>query len=604
MDLPRKAYRLLTPPERREAWGIVAISVVVAMFEALGALSIMPFLAVLADPGQIERNDFLAWVYAATGLDGVQPFLVLLGVASFLLLLVSAGSRALGMYVIVRFSNMRAYSISRRLMETYLRRPHAAILGRHSSEMTQRILGETMSLVNSVYMPMTGLVSNVMVATVLLVLLVTVDPVVAVIAFSTLGICYAAIYVATRSIMTRYSRQRFDSNRMRFRIANETFGGMKILKLLGRETVALARFSRAARDQARSQSKIVVLGQLPRFAIEAVAFGGIILLSLALLIRYGGTEGGGVGEILPLLGLYAFVGYRLMPALQGIYGSLTQLRSGVPPLNAIADDLLDVSDLTPLQTAPPRPLTFSRDIALEGIGFRHEGADAPALEGIDLVLPKGGSLGVVGTTGAGKSTLMDVFLGLLKPEAGRILVDGREVGADAMRAWQANMGYVPQDIFLAAGSVAENVAFSMPAQQIDRDRVVTCARMAQLDDFVREQLPEGYDTSVGERGVRLSGGQRQRVGIARALYHDPEVLVFDEATSALDPVTERAVVETIAALGGTKTMLIVAHRLDTIRDCDRILVLERGRMAGLGSYDELREGNAVFRRMLDARAAA
>lgn len=601
--LEKKAYALLTTAERRQFWLVLGFSIVVAFFEVIGTLSVMPFLAVLADPGRIEVNHTLSWVYDSLGFTDKQAFLIFLGGVSFTLMLVSASMRAVGQYIVFRFSQLRGYSISRRLLEAYLRRPYAFYLSRHTGEMSQKLLEETAVLTNQVYQPLTERAAQLVIVVALVSLLVAVNPVVALTALAVLVSCYALIFIVTQGMLRRIGRWRIAANATRFRVAAETFGGVKTLKLLGQERSNLERFGTAALQIAELQAKAQTLGVVPRFGIEAVAFGGIVVLALVLLVQHGDDPGDAVGQLLPLLGLYAFVGYRIMPAMQKVYFATTQMRIGTAVLDAIAEDLSGYDDLPELLEGPASPLPFAREVSLEGVTFRHGGAEAPSLHDITFGLPKGSTLGVVGSTGAGKTTLMDVFLGLLTPEAGAICVDGTPVTPKTLRAWQIGIGYVPQDIFLVDGTIAENIAFGVELKEINFERVKTCARMAQLADFVTGQLPDGYDTMVGERGVRLSGGQRQRVGIARALYHDPDILVFDEATSALDTVTEKAVVETIAALAGTKTMMIVAHRISTIRDCDRILVLEGGRIVAHGGYQELHESSWEFRALVDARTA-
>jgi ABC-type multidrug transport system fused ATPase/permease subunit len=339
---------------------------------------------------------------------------------------------------------------------------------------------------------------------------------------------------------------------------------------------------------------------VPRFAIEAIAFGGVILLALSLMLRYQDSADS-LGHILPLLGFYAFAGYRVMPALQGIYQSLTLLRAGAATVDGIAADLAGRDLLPVLPEIPATPLPFAATVELVNLGFQYPASETASLQGISLTIKAGTTLGIVGPTGAGKTTLVDLFLGLLTPDQGEIRVDGTTVTPQNLRSWQADLGYVPQDIFLLDASVSENIALGRKPEDIDPARVREATRMAQILDFVETQMPQGFATPVGERGVRLSGGQRQRIGIARALYNNPGILVFDEATSALDNLTEQEVVRAINDLSGTKTILLIAHRISTVRDCDQILVMERGRMVGLGRYDDLYRDNATFRSLVDTR---
>jgi ABC-type multidrug transport system fused ATPase/permease subunit len=595
-----KAYRLLEPSERRQAWAVLGVVTVMALFDTLGTVSIMPFLAVLANPGLITANLTLAWLNGELGFTNAEGFLIFLGTASFGLLIVSALVRTLGSFLVNRFTQMRSYSIGTRLLETYLRQPYAWFLHRHSGDLAQELFSEVNVLVVQIYQPATVLIAQSILLVVLVVLLVAVNPVTAVLGVLVLGGCYGAIFLLVRPAMARAGLARTRADQMRYRVAAEALGGIKVVKLLGREAGYRDRFALAAREFGQVQAVSNSLSQVPRYGIEAVAFGGIILLALALMLKYRGSEGGALAHILPLLGFYAFAGYRILPAVQGIYQALTQLRYGASALETVAADLALGKGAAVLPATPAPPLPFTRAVTLSGLSYRYPRAEAASLTDVSLTLPAGTTLGIVGTTGAGKTTLVDLFLGLLTPDQGEIRVDGTPVTPENLRAWQADLGYVPQDIFLLDASVAENIALGLTPDEIDQTRLREAARMAQILDFIETQMPEGFASMVGERGVRLSGGQRQRIGIARALYTSPGIIVFDEATSALDNLTEQEVVKAIGALTGTKTILLIAHRISTVRHCDQILVLDQGRVVGLGSYDTLAAENPAFRRLIDA----
>ena len=597
-----KAYGLLNATERRQAWGIVALVTLVALFDTLGAVSIMPFLAVLANPGMIETNTTLAWLNSVLGGVAPQDFLFILGCASFGLLVLSAAVRATGAFVVNRFAMMRGFSIGSRLMDTYLRQPYAYYLNRHSGDMAKELVSEIGMLVGQVYQPIVMLIAQSVLLLVLLVLLIAVNPTVALVGMLVLGGSYGAIYMLVRRYIGRAGQERVLRYAQRHRLTTEALGGIKTIKLQGREAFYRNEFSMVARRIALLQADTITVSTVPRFAIEAIAFGGVILLALGLMLQYQDGQADSLGKILPLLGFYAFAGYRILPAVQGIYQSATQLRAGVASIEGIAADLAGRDLLPVLPETRSKALPFVDKVELDNLGFQYPVSGAPSLQGISLTIKAGTTLGIVGATGAGKTTLVDLFLGLLTPDTGEIRVDGTLVTAQNLRGWQADLGYVPQDIFLLDASVAENIALGMKPEDIDMVQVREAARMAQILDFVETQMPQGFATAVGERGVRLSGGQRQRIGIARALYSNPGILVFDEATSALDNLTEQEVVRAISDLSGTKTILLIAHRISTVRDCDQILVMERGQMAGLGSYDDLYRDNAAFRRLVDARA--
>jgi ABC-type multidrug transport system fused ATPase/permease subunit len=370
--------------------------------------------------------------------------------------------------------------------------------------------------------------------------------------------------------------------------------------VLGREEFFQRRYSAASEAYTTFQAKNNFVGLLPRYVLEVVAMGSMIGAVLYLL-----SIGNDLVGILPVLALYAFAAYRLLPAAQQIYSSAALIRFTGPSIEILATAVRKLAQSASSEADFPASggrvdgLRFEREIAFENVYFEFPGASDAAAKGLSFSIRKNSSVGVVGTTGAGKSTALDLVLGLLEPTAGRIVVDGVPLQPENLRAWRKKLGYVPQAIYLSDDTIARNIAFGLDSADIDMDRVLSAARLAQIHDFIAG-LPEGYQTGTGERGVRLSGGQRQRIGIARALYQSPELLVFDEATSALDSATEAAIVEEFRLLSGKMTMLIVAHRITTVKDCDLLLLLEGGTVVDRGSYAELLERSARFRQLAAA----
>jgi len=598
------AIDLLTPAERRRAIMLLGLVIAMALLDVIGMASVMPFLAVMANPGMISTYDTLNQLYTRMAFASTDEFLYFLGLVSFSLLVVAALVRIGGQYAVNRYTQMRTHSIGVRLLDTYLRRPYAFYLNRHTGDLAKSLLSEVSQLASQVFTPLSQAIAHSISLIALLILLVIVDPVVALIMATVLGGSYSLVYLTIRRYLGRVGIGRVNANQVRFQVVAEALGGIKPVKLLGREATYVDRFSAASREIARVQSINATLSSAPKFVIEAIAFGGIILLTLGLMAHYGGHQAGALGKVLPLLGLYAFVGYRMLPAVQAIYSAITLLRFGAAALAGIHADFAGRDGLPLLPREPAQALPARATVELRGVTFTYDNAAGAGIKGIDLKIPIGSTLGIVGSTGAGKTTLVDVLLGLLQPQSGEIRVDGVVVTPENLRSWQADLGYVPQDIFLVDASVSENIALGVPASSIDQDRVRECARMAQILDFIEGELPQAFKTSVGERGVRLSGGQRQRIGIARALYNDPAIIIFDEATSALDNLTEQEVMRAVAALSGQKTVIMIAHRMSTVRNCDRIAVLQKGKLAAIGDYDTLYKDNATFRRLVDARDAA
>jgi len=362
------------------------------------------------------------------------------------------------------------------------------------------------------------------------------------------------------------------------------------VKLASLEKVYVQRFASPAQTYAQHQASAQVISQLPRFALEAIAFGGMLLVVLYLMAR-----SGGFAEALPVVALYALAGYRLMPALQQVYGAITQLRFVGPALEALHRDISDFQPFYEYENGNLQPLTQS--IAIKNIFYRYPNAARLALKDVSLNIKARTTVGLVGATGSGKTTTVDLILGLLEPNAGTLEVDGKIIDKSNRRAWQRCLGYVPQQIYLSDDTVAANIAFGVAPEAIDQIAVERAAKIANLHEFVSNEMPDGYKTSVGERGVRLSGGQRQRIGIARALYHNPQVLILDEATSALDNLTEQAVMEAVHNLGHNVTIILIAHRLSTVKECDTIFFLDKGEIHGHGTFEELTLSNERFRAM-------
>ncbi|MCC5870332.1 MAG: ABC transporter ATP-binding protein [Gammaproteobacteria bacterium] len=592
MTIYRKTLSLLTPKEKRRGALVMVMVIVMAVFETAGVASVIPFLAVLGDPDMVHTNPVLAAVYDTFSFQSVDAFLFALGAAAFGLILFSAMFRIFTHYAMNRFIEMRRHSISKRLLETYLRQPYEFFLDRHSSDMSKSILSEVDQLVSKVFRPGLQMVAYSVVLLSIVMLLLVVDPLIALGVAGVVGGSYAAIFLVVRPVLSRLGLERRRANKERFEAAGEALGGIKDIKLLGRELAYLQRFHGPSVRQASTQASNQTISQVPKFLIEAIGFGGILVLALVLMATQGGATGGGLGQVLPMLGLYAFAGYRMLPAAQHIYAGMAKLRFGAAAVDGVCEDLHQREQLAEIHKRAPQALRLEKQITLAQISYTYPNAQKPALEEIHITVPVGSSLGIIGTTGSGKTTLVDLLLGLLRPSEGAIIVDGNAVTSANLRAWQQTLGYVPQEIFLTDTTVAENIALGLPRGKIDRQQVERCARMAQAHNFITSQLPQGYDTLVGERGVRLSGGQRQRIGIARALYHMPDVLVFDEATSALDTITEKAVMEAIESLSSHKTIILIAHRLSTVMNCDQVVLLEQGRLVDQGRYTDLVESRA------------
>lgn len=594
LETLRKLNALLDPRDRGKVGLLAILMIVTAFMQTVGIASVMPFLAVLSDPAMVHDNDMLRIAYDWLGFESTSSFLYFLGLAAFVLFVTGTALQALNQWAITRFTHMQQYELSRRLMGDYLARPFTFFLNRNSGDLAKTVLQETTQAINGALLPMLRLVSQGLLALFIIGLLVAAQPWLAMIVAVSLGGIYGGIYVMARTWLNRIGEDRVEANRERFTAAAEAFAGAKEIRLLGRERDYLERYRHPSKRFASHQANAMLLQNLPQYAIEAIAFGGVLLLVLFLM-----AGDGGLAQALPLIGLYALAGRQLIPAFQKIFQQIASLRFNTAAVDNILKDLGSRPDSTPMieRHDKPKPLAPSMSIEVKGLSYHYPGHEQPALKDVSLEIPARTTVGFVGSSGAGKSTLVDLLLGLLEPDEGQILIDGEPLTRNNARNWQAALGYVPQHIFLADQSVAANIALGVPEDRIDQAAVERAARLANLHNFVTTELPRGYATIIGERGTRLSGGQRQRIGIARALYRDPDVLFFDEATSALDNATERAVMDALHNLSGQKTVVLIAHRLSTVRPCSRIFVFEQGHLMDEGVWEDLSDRSASFQRL-------
>jgi ABC-type multidrug transport system fused ATPase/permease subunit len=583
MQIFRKILFLLSPDERKSAGLLLIMIVLMALLDVIGVASILPFMAVLTNPDIIETNIILNSMFNFSGRFGVennQQFLFILGVLVFLLLIISLGFKALTTYAQTRFIQMRAYSIGKRLVEKYLNQPYSWFLSRHSADIGKTILSEVDQVIGNGINPLMELIAKGMVAISLIILLIIADPKLTLIVGLLLGGAYLLIFYFVRSYLVSSGQKRLVNNQLRFTAVSEAFGGAKEVKVGGLEQTYVKSFSKAALIFAQTKTSSQVIALLPRYILEAIAFGGILLILLNFM-----TQTGGFNSALPIVSLYVFAGYRLMPALQQMYSSFTQLTFTGPALDKLYDDLKNLKQ--PNFNQDSTALSYNKSITLNNIYYSYPNSERTALKNLSFSIPAKSTVGLVGATGSGKTTTVDIILGLLEPQKGTLKVDEKIITKQNSRAWQRSIGYVPQSIFLSDDTVAANIGFGVDPKNINQDMVEKAAKIANLHDFIINEMPKQYQTTVGERGVRLSGGQRQRIGIARALYHQPKILILDEATSALDNVTEKAVIDAVDNLRNNLTIIIIAHRLNTIKQCDVIYKFDQGQLVGQGSFDEL-----------------
>lgn len=594
----RQVHALLSARERLRFFYLVLAALVMTILELAGIGAIVAFMGILAQPDLVLENRWLSRLYHALGFDDSHKFILICGFALLLIYLLRNAFAAFMVWLQLRFVWGTLRSLSNQLLEMYIYSPYQYFLTHNTSEIQRNLLSEINQIVNGVILPATQLITQSIMAVCILALLFWNDPVLAGAITMLFGGAYTLVYFGFRQKLSTIGSRRVAANKLRFKTLSEALSGIKEVRMTGREQYFIDSFTQALSGYTRQMIAGGLIAQLPKHLMESLAFGGILGVTLYIV----GVKQT-VQEVIPVATLYAVAAYRILPAFQQITKALAALQFNRKSLKVISRDLA-LADGHPgaaqIREIRKHPITCEDSIELQDVSFRYPAAETNAVERLTLTIRKNTTTGLVGTTGAGKSTVADIMLGLLIPQSGQVKIDQTPITEQTAPAWQIHTGYVPQQIFLTDDTVASNIAFGVKPDDIDHDALIDAARMAHIYKFVTEELPDSFATVVGERGIRLSGGQRQRIAIARALYHKPELLVFDEATNALDGMTEAIIQQSVRELAGTKTLLIIAHRLNTVKDCDVIHVLEDGKIIASGSYEALMEGCDTFRAMAQA----
>ena len=579
----KKLFLLLTPEERKRLILLLIIVIVMAFLEMIGVASILPFIAVLSNPEVIQTNFFLNKVFKISlnaGVNNEVEFLYLLGLLVFFLLIFSLIFKSFTIYFHLRFIKFTEYRLSKRLIEIYLKQPYSWFLNQNSNELGKNILSEVNLVINGGLSKSLRMISSIFVSLALIILLIFTDPVLAVSIGFSLSLIYILIYQFTKKYLNKIGEDRFKNNELRFKIINELFSAIKIIKLGAFEKIYIKKYSSPGKSYAEHMAASEIVGQLPRYILEAIAFGGIMLSMIYLL-----KKSGNFNSALPVISLYVFAGYRIMPALQQIYASVSYLRFIGPALDKLYKDMFELMSVP--QYRNENNLIFKSSLSLKNISYRYAESTMKSLNNININIDAKNTVGIIGSTGSGKTTIVNIILGLLFPEKGCLYVDGKKLSRNYIKIWQKFIGYVPQNIYLSDDTVASNIAFGVDRKNINQFAVEKASKIANIHNFITHELPKQYDTKIGENGVKLSGGQRQRIAIARALYHNPKLLILDEATSALDNNTEKAVMDAVNNLRKDITIIIVAHRYATIKSCDIIYEIKNGSVVKKGNYNEL-----------------
>jgi len=593
MNLRQKINVFFTKSELKKVSLLFVGILIMGLLEVVGVSAIVPFIAVVVSPELVYENVYLSQIYNFFNFQSVNNFIFFLGVVLILSLLISNGFQAFMTWCITYFINMQGSRLAVRLLENYLMQPYNFFLVRNTSDLGKNILFEVHRATRGVVMQSLIILSKIIIVLFLFLLLIFVNPIIAFSAAIFLGGIYALIFTLVKHKLHNLGLATTKDNFILIKAGNEAMSGIKDIKLRGSEKEFINRFSLPSINIANYQAQKTLIAALPRYLLEIVAFGGIVAIIISLI----SINKGMISTIIPVISLYVMASYRLMPAFQQIYSGLSGIKFDLPAFENIVHEFSGSNVEKKEQVSDSdTPISFDEKLQINKLDFTYESSEIPVLNNLDLTIYPNTTVGLVGLTGSGKTTLVDIILGLLTPESGVILLDELEIDSNNKSAWQKNIGYVPQSIFLTDDTIIRNIAFAVPDDEISIEKAEKAAKMANLHEFITT-LPKQYNTLVGERGIRLSGGQRQRIGIARALYYNPEILVLDEATSSLDGITEEIIIDAIKSLSHKKTIIMIAHRLSTVKECDVIHLINNGKIVDSGTYEHLMTHSDEFRRM-------
>jgi ATP-binding cassette, subfamily B, bacterial PglK len=547
--------------------------------EILSIGAVLPFLAVLTSPDRIFRLSLIQPLIKFLGLTDSSQLLLPLTITFGISALISGAMRLLLLWASTRLSFATGADFSISIYRRTLYQPYAVHIARNSSEIINGISTKANGVIYSIITPFLTLISSSIMLLAILIALLSVDPIVAIAAFGGFGLIYSFIIKMTRHRQLLNSQCIACESTQVIKSLQEGLGGIRDVLIDGSQEAYCKIYRNADNLLRRAQGNSVFISVSPRFGIEAL--GMLLIAILAYLLA---KQPDGIVKAIPVLGALALGAQRLLPVLQGAYSAWANIQGGQASLRDTLELLEQPLPDSASQTTD-KPMRFMDQISFTNLSFRYTSQTPWVLKNLDLKIAKGTRIGFVGVTGSGKSTLLDIFMGLLQPTEGTLEIDGTPISIMNHRSWQSHIAHVPQSIFLSDSTIEENIAFGVPLGKIDHDRVKQAARKAQIAEVI-ENWPKKYKTFVGERGIRLSGGQRQRIGIARALYKQADVIIFDEATSALDNETEQAVMKSIECLGNDLTVLIIAHRLTTLKKCTCIVELADGGIKRIGNYQD------------------
>ena len=594
MSSYKKIFHIFNRKEKSKFIWLAFALLLTGLLEVVGIASILPFMQLIATPNAIEMNKWLSAIYTFFSFESHRQMLIYSGVGIMILIAFSNLFSIFTTWLQYKYSWGVAHNLSTRLLATYINKPYDFFIKTNTTQLRAYIISEVNSLTGGVIIPVIEIFSRAFVSLVIFGLLLKVDTQIALVMCCTLGGAYTLIYLAQKNLLKQIGNHRINMNLLRFQSLQELLDGIKTVMVYNKQRFFYTRYKHASKEFCEVQPKYNLMLAAPRNILEILAFCSILGITIYLFIKFQSIE-----AAIPRLSLYAVAGYRLLPALQKVFAAVAKLRHNLPVLDRLYDDLVkNVDDVeTPSLHLPP--FHFKEVIELDHVNFEYDNSERKVIDDFNLSISAGETVAFIGSTGSGKTTVVDLIVGLLAPTSGKIYVDQVPLNETNIKGWRNNLAYVPQEVFLFDDTVLRNIVFGSPEKEVDFKRLKEITKIVDIYDFITEELPEQFETEIGEKGVRLSGGQRQRLGLARALYAQPKVLVLDEATSALDTITEKGIIESLKRLPKDITIIIIAHRLSTVRHADHIYILEDGKIKDQGTYDSLMDSSNTFKTMVE-----
>jgi ATP-binding cassette, subfamily B, bacterial PglK len=588
-----KLRKLFNRSERIKIGMLFGMMLLAAFLELLGIGMIPAFVAIVADPARVLKYNQFSELYQLLNINNSRDLLIYGGLILIGVYVLKNTYIMIYYYIEARFIFNRRYTFSHKLMTAYMQAPYTFYLERNSSELLRNTNNEVNIMINNVLLPILKVSKELIMGILVVAFLLFAEPTITLIISVVMGGMAGSFLYITRERMNNLGIEAQEYRKGMLKAAQQGFGGIKDARVLNREGEFIETFREMAYQSSQLQLKKTFISSIPRPTVETLSVGGIILIAIIMVLQERP-----ISSIVPIIAMFGVAIVRLIPAINQVTQLLTDLQFNIASVNPVYDDLTLLKDNAKAFRSDRRKkqkLELRTSIVIDNLHYQYPKSTEQALNGVNLEIPFGSAVAFVGSSGSGKTTLADSLLGLLVPQKGAILVDDVNI-SESISSWQQNIGYIPQFIYLSDDTLKRNIAFGLPDDKIDDEKILKAVELSQLSDLI-EHLPQGIETVIGERGTRLSGGQRQRVGIARALYHEPQVLVMDEATSALDNITEQQIIEAIEALKGNRTVIMIAHRLTTVMNCDMLFFMENGRIVDKGTYQELLIKNADFREM-------